>query len=56
MEKGVRIARDGKVTGMMDLFNALNQNQETVSTLAMKKDCLSCEDVLQLLAQRSGAK
>jgi ankyrin repeat protein len=36
--------------------NALNQNQETVSTLAMKKDCLSCEDVLQLLAQRSGAK
>jgi ankyrin repeat protein len=36
--------------------NALNQNQETVSTLAMKKDCLSCEDVVQLLAQRSRAK
>jgi ankyrin repeat protein len=32
--------------------NAQNQNQDTVSTLAMKKDCLSCEDVLQLLAQR----
>lgn len=36
--------------------NALNQNQETVSTLAMKKDCLACEDVLQLLAQRGRAK
>jgi ankyrin repeat protein len=33
--------------------NAQNNNQETASTLAMKKDCLSCEDVLQILAQRS---
>jgi ankyrin repeat protein len=33
--------------------NAQNNNQETASTLAMKKDCLSCEGVLQLLAQRS---
>lgn len=36
--------------------NARNNNQETVSTLAMKKDCLSCEGVLQLLAQRSRAQ
>jgi ankyrin repeat protein len=33
--------------------NARNNDQETASTLAMKKDCLSCEEVLQLLAQRS---
>ena len=26
VEKGVRVGRAGKVTGMMDLFNALNQN------------------------------
>ena len=26
MEKGIKIGRGGKVTGMMDLFNALNQN------------------------------
>ena len=36
--------------------NARNKDQETVSTLAMKKDCLSCEDVLQLLVQRSRAQ
>lgn len=36
--------------------NALNEDQETASTLAMKKDCLSCEDVSQLLAQRSRAQ
>lgn len=36
--------------------NALNDSQETASTLAMKKDCLSCEDVLKLLAQRSRAQ
>jgi ankyrin repeat protein len=36
--------------------NALNQNQETVSTLAMKKDCLSCENVWQLVAQRGRAR
>lgn len=26
IEKGIRVGRGGKVTGMMDLFNALNQN------------------------------
>ena len=26
VEKGIRLGRGGKVTGMMDLFNALNQN------------------------------
>ena len=26
VEKGIRLGRVGKVTGMMDLFNALNQN------------------------------
>ena len=36
--------------------NALNEDQETASTLAEKKDCLSCEDVSQRLAQRSRAQ
>lgn len=35
--------------------NVVNEDQETAATLAMKKDCLSCEDVVQLLAQRSRA-